>query len=386
MPKHAVLSASGAHRWLECPPSARLEESFEDRPSESAKEGTLAHAIAEAKVRNMLIDPLPKRSFNKILKDFTNNSMYQKEMDALTDEYAEYIRSIVLSYPQKPYIAIEVKLNLSAYIPEGFGTADCVIISGNELHIVDLKYGKKVPVSAEDNPQLKLYALGAIGDYELFYDIQSVHMHIFQPRNSDGGGTFTTNVQELKAWGESIRPTVKMAYMGLGEQKAGPWCGFCKAKPICQKHAEKCRELAKLDFKKPELLSREEIGQILQTAKDVASWAKALEEYALSEVLKGNDVPGWKAVEGRKTRVWTDMDMVFKKLTSSGVSEEILWTKSPLTLAQVEKEIGKKEFNALVGDMVTTSTGKPTLVPDSDKRESIKIKAADEFKEESSNE
>ena len=386
MPKHALLSASGAHRWLECPPSARLEESFEDRPSDSAKEGTLAHAIAEAKVRNMLIDPLLKRSFNKILKDFTNNSMYQKEMDALTDEYAEYIREIMLSYTQKPYIAVEVKLNLSTYIPEGLGTADCIIISGNDLHIIDLKYGKNVPVSAEDNPQLKLYALGAVGEYELFYDIQSIHMHIFQPRNKNGGGTFTTNVQELKAWGESIRPTVKMAYMGLGEQKAGPWCGFCKAKPICQKHAEKCRELAKLDFKKPELLSREEIGQILQTAKDVASWAKALEEYALSEVLKGNDVPGWKAVEGRKTRVWTDMDMVFKKLTSSGVSEEILWTKSPLTLAQVEKEIGKKEFNALVGDMVTTSTGKPTLVPDSDKRESIKIKAADEFKEESSNE
>ena len=386
MPKHALLSASGAHRWLECPPSARLEENFEDRPSDSAKEGTLAHAIAEAKVRNMLIDPLPKRSFNKILKDFTNNSMYQKEMDALTDEYAEYIREIMLSYTQKPYIAVEVKLNLSTYIPEGLGTADCIIISGNDLHIIDLKYGKNVPVSAEDNPQLKLYALGAVGEYELFYDIQSIHMHIFQPRNKNGGGTFTTNVQELKAWGESIRPTVKMAYMGLGEQKAGPWCGFCKAKPICQKHAEKCRELAKLDFKKPELLSREEIGQILQTAKDVASWAKALEEYALSEVLKGNDVPGWKAVEGRKTRVWTDMDMVFKKLTSSGVSEEILWTKSPLTLAQVEKEIGKKEFNALVGDMVTTSTGKPTLVPDSDKRESIKIKAADEFKEESSNE
>lgn len=386
MPKHALLSASGAHRWLECPPSARLEESFEDRPSDSAKEGTLAHAIAEAKVRNMLIDPLPKRSFNKILKDFTNNSMYQKEMDALTDEYTEYIREIMLSYTQKPYIAVEVKLNLSTYIPEGLGTADCIIISGNDLHIIDLKYGKNVPVSAEDNPQLKLYALGAVGEYELFYDIQSIHMHIFQPRNKNGGGTFTTNVQELKAWGESIRPTVKMAYMGLGEQKAGPWCGFCKAKPICQKHAEKCRELAKLDFKKPELLSREEIGQILQTAKDVASWAKALEEYALSEVLKGNDVPGWKAVEGRKTRVWTDMGMVFKKLTSSGVSEEILWTKSPLTLAQVEKEIGKKEFNALVGDMVTTSTGKPTLVPDSDKRESIKIKAADEFKEESSNE
>ena len=386
MPKHAVLSASGAHRWLECAPSARLEENFEDRPSESAKEGTLAHAIAEAKVRNMLIDPLPKRSFNKILKDFTNDSMYRKEMDALTDEYAEYIRSIVLSYPQKPYIAVEVKLDLSAYIPEGFGTADCIIISGNELHIVDLKYGKNVPVSAENNPQLKLYALGAVGEYELFYDIQSVHMHIFQPRNSDGGGSFTTSVQELKAWGESIRPTVEMAYMGAGEQKVGPWCGFCKAKPICQKHAEKCRELAALDFRKPELLTLEEVGAILQKARDVANWVKALDEWALAEALKGVDIPGWKAVEGRKTRAWTDMDMAFKKLTDSGISEEILWKKTPLTLAQVEDEIGKKDFATLVGDMVTISTGKPALVPESDKRPALKIKAADEFKEESTNE
>ena len=386
MSKHAVLSASGAHRWLECTPSARLEENFEDRSSDSAKEGTLAHAIAEAKVRNMLIDPLPKRTFNKILKDFTNDSMYQKEMDALTDGYAEYIRSIVLSYPQKPYIAVEVKLNLSAYIPEGFGTADCIIISGNELHIVDLKYGKKVAVSAEDNPQLKLYALGAVGEYELFYDIQSVHMHIFQPRNSDGGGTFTTSVQKLKAWGDSIRPTVEMAYIGAGEQKAGTWCGFCKAKPICQKHAEKYRELAKLDFKKSELLTLEEVGAILQKARDVASWVKVLDEWALAETLKGVDIPGWKAVAGRKTRAWTDMDTAFKKLTDSGIDEAVLWKKTPLTLAQVEDEIGEKEFSALVGDMVTTSTGKPALVPESDKRPALKVKVADEFKEESTNE
>lgn len=386
MQKHALLSASGAHRWLECPPSARLEENFEDRPSDSAKEGTLAHAIAEAKVRNMLIDPLPKRSFNKVLKDFTNDGMYQKEMDAFTDEYAEYIREITLSYAQKPYIAVEVKLNLSAYVPEGFGTADCIIISGNDLHIVDLKYGKSVAVSAEDNPQLKLYALGAIAEYGLFYDIQSIHMHIFQPRNSDGGGTFTTSVQELKAWGDSIGPIVKMAYLGVGEQKAGAWCGFCKAKPICQKHAEKCRELAKLDFKKPELLTLEEVGAILQKARDVASWVKVLDEWALAEALKGVDIPGWKAVAGRKTRSWSDMDTAFKKLTDSGISEEILWKKTPLTLAQVEDEIGKKDFATLVGDMVTTSTGKPALVPESDKRPALKIKAADEFKEESTNE
>lgn len=386
MGAHAVLSASGAHRWLECTPSARLEENFEDRPSESAKEGTLAHAIAEAKVRNMFIETLPKRSFNKVLKDFTKHELYKKEMDTLTDEYAEYIRGVMLSYAQKPYIAVEVKLNLSAYIPESFGTADCIIIAGNDLHIVDLKYGKNTAVKAENNPQLKLYALGVVSEYELFYDIQNVSMHIFQPRNSEGGGTYSLRVQDLKAWAESIKPVVEMAYMGVGEQKAGAWCGFCKAKPICQKHAEKCRELAKLDFKKPELLTLEEVGAILQKARDVASWVKVLDEWALAEALKGVDIPGWKAVAGRKTRTWTDMDTAFKKLTDSGIDEAILWKKTPLTLAQVEDEIGKKEFNTLVGDMVTTSTGKPALVPESDKRPALKIKAADEFREELTNE
>ena len=177
-----------------------------------------------------------------------------------------------------------------------------------------------------------------------------------------------------------------MAYIGAGEQKEGSWCGFCKAKPICQKHAEKCRELAKLDFKKAELLTLEEVGAILQKARDVASWVKVLDEWALAEALKGVDIPGWKAVAGRKTRAWADMDAAFKKLTDSGIDEEILWKKTPLTLAQVEDEIGKKDFATLVGDMVTTSTGKPALVPESDKRPALKIKAADEFKEESTNE
>ena len=199
MAAHAVLSASGAHRWLECTPSARLEENFEDKPSISAREGTLAHAIAEAKIKNMFIEPLPKRSFNKILKGFTEQELYQKEMNTLTDEYTEYIREIMLLYPQKPYIAAEVKLNLDRYIPGGFGTADCVIIAVNDLHIVDLKYGKSTAVKAKDNPQLKLYALGVVSEYELFYDIQNVHMHIFQPRNADGGGIYGLSVQDLKA-------------------------------------------------------------------------------------------------------------------------------------------------------------------------------------------
>ena len=386
MADHAVLSASGAYRWLKCTPSARLEEDFEDCPSESAKEGTLAHAIAEAKIKNSLINPLPKRSFYMILIDFALNEEYSKEMDILTDEYVNYVKGLVLSFQNAPYVRTEIKVDFSKYVPGGFGTADCIIVAGKELHIIDFKCGKNVPVSAEGNPQLKLYALGVIDEYELFYSIEKVYMHIFQPRNFEGGGNSSINVQDLKAWGKSIKPQVDLAYMGLGEQKIGSWCDFCKAKPICEKHARKCRELAKYEFKMPPLLSHVDVGQILQQAKDVASWAKKLEEWALSEILKGADIPGWKAVEGRKVRTWTNMDEAFKKLTDNGIDETILWTKSPLTLAQVEKEIGKKDFNSLVGDMVTISTGKPALVHESDKREALKIKAEDEFKEETVNE
>ena len=386
MGQHAVLSASGAHRWLECTPSARLEEGFEDRPSSSAREGTLAHEIAEAKLRNAFIEPLPKRSFNSALKAFTKREEYQKEMDTLTDEYIGYIKELVLSAPTKPVVRAEVKVDFSKCVPEGFGTADCIIIRGNTLHIVDFKYGRNVAVHPEDNPQLKLYALGAIEGFGMFFDIKIVRMHIFQPRNTEGGGVFSMDAEDLKAWGESIKPLVDLAYMGAGEQKAGSWCGFCKARPICEKHAEKCRELAALDFKKPELLTLEEVGAILQKARDVASWVKVLDEWALAEALKGVDIPGWKAVAGRKTRTWTDMDTAFKKLTDSGIDEAILWKKTPLTLAQVEDEIGKKDFATLVGDMVTTSTGKPALVPESDKRPALKIKAADEFKEDLTNE
>lgn len=386
MGQHAVLSASGAHRWLECTPSARLEEGFEDRPSSSAKEGTLAHEIAEAKLRNAFIEPLPKKTFNSTLKAFSKREEYQKEMDTLTDEYVDYIKELVLSAPTKPVVRAEVKVDFSKYVPEGFGTADCIIIRGNTLHIIDLKYGRNVAVHPEDNPQLKLYALGAIEGFGLFFDIKIVRMHIFQPRNAEGGGVFSMDAEDLKAWGESIKPLVDLAYMGAGEQKAGSWCGFCKARPICEKHAEKCRELAALDFKKPELLTLEEVGAILQKARDVASWVKVLDEWALAEALKGVDIPGWKAVAGRKTRTWTDMDTAFKKLTDSGIDEAILWKKTPLTLAQVEDEIGKKDFATLVGDMVTTSTGKPALVPESDKRPALKVKAADEFKEDLTNE
>lgn len=380
---HAILSASAAHRWLACTPSARLEQSFEDRSSGSAKEGTLAHAIAELKVKNMFIDPMPKRSYNKKLKDLQSQEEYAKEMDRHTDDYAEYVKEIVLSYPSKPQILVEQRVDFSRIVPEGFGTADCLIFAGEDLHIVDMKYGRNVPVSPEGNPQLRLYALGAIEEYGLIFDIKNVYMRIFQPRNEDGGGKAFMTVEDLTLWAAEIAEKVAAAYAGEGDQVTGDHCTFCKAKPLCRAYANRSKELAKLDFKMPPLLSGAEVGEILQEAKDIAAWAKSLEDWALAEVLSGGEVPGWKAVHGRSSREWSDFEEAFGALIAGGIDESILYERKPLTLAQVEKEIGKKEFNDLVGEFVVKGPGKPTLVTTDDKREAIKREdAREDFKDE----
>ena len=378
---HAVLSPSSAHRWLVCTPSARLEESFEDRAGESAQEGTLAHAMAELKLRH-LIKNGAKSIYAKNLKKLQKDPLYKKEMDCYTDEYIGFIREILLQSPNKPYVQAELSLDLSRYVPEGFGTADCIILYGDQLHIVDLKYGRSVTVLPDNNPQLRLYALGVLDEYAAFYHINTVHMHIFQPRGK-GGGSVTVAVEALRAWGESIRDAVTAAYAGIGEQVPGEHCKFCKAKPLCRKYADMCKEAAKMDFKLPPLLTHAEVGSILKQAKEVAAWATKLEDWALSEALTGAEIPGWKAVAGRSSRQWRDFDAAFQKLMEGGIEESILYVRSPLTLAQIESEIGKKEFNALVGDMVIKKEGKPTLVEEDDKREAItKASAKEDFRDE----
>lgn len=384
MRKHAVLSASSAHRWLVCTPSARMEEKLPDATSESAEEGTLAHAIAELKLRNMAINPIPKRAFNAKMKSMKESPLYQKEMDLYTDEYIDYIRGVMLLSPEKPLVRAEMRVDFSKYVPEGFGTSDCVLIFSKELHIVDFKYGKNVPVSAVDNPQLKLYALGAIDEFALFYDIERVFLHIFQPRSFEKAeATWEISSKKLKLWGEEIKDKVILAFEGKGEQVIGTHCTFCRAKGICRKQAEQNLALAQYEFKMPPIISHAEVGDILFKAKDLASWVKKLEEWALTEVLTGAEVPGWKAVEGRGSRAFADQDEAFKKLIENGVAEELLYERKPLTLSQIEKELGKKDFTAFVGDMVIKAPGKPTLVDESDKRNAItKINAQEDFKDE----
>ncbi len=385
---HALLSASGAHRWMLCTPSAKLEEQFPDTRSDHAGEGTLAHELAELKVRNYF-NPgdISKRKLNAQIKKMKENRLWQDEMIAHTDTYIDYIRDVSIRLPAQPSHRVEARLDLGKYIPEGFGTADLILLQGEDLFVIDFKYGKGVPVSAEENPQLMIYALGAYEAYHMLYPIKQIHLAIVQPR-LDSVSEWQCPLSELLEFGEYVQERAKLAFDGKGEFSPGEkQCRFCRARGKCRARAE---ENARLAFspdkgKLPPLITNDEVGRYLLQGEDVAKWLSDLKEYALKECLSGRTVPGWKAVEGRGTRDWTDMDRAFEVLLKSGITEEaMIWEKKPLTLAQIEKLVGKKDFNDTVGEFIVKKPGKPALVKESDRREAItnKISAAEAFKEE----
>lgn len=364
---HALLSASSAERWINCPPSARLTENMPDTESPHAAEGALAHSLAELKVRKKF-ETMKKSEYDKHLKDIQKDPLYAPEMDGHTDTYLDCILKVAHGYNKvKPYVAIEKRLDYSAYVPGGFGTCDCAMLCKNDLHIFDFKYGKGVPVSAEDNPQLKLYALGALAEYDFLYDIQSVTLHIIQPR-LDSISDFTMGVGALTAWGDSIRPAAELADRGGGEFKCGDHCRFCKAKAVCRARAEDFFTLEASAELPKELLSDHEIGEILERASRLKNWVSEVEEYVLSEILSGKSVEGWKAVEGRSNRKITDVDAAFEVLKKEGYDEALLYERKPLTLTELEKLVTKKKLEELIGGMIDKPRGKPTLAPESDKR------------------
>ncbi|WP_370222041.1 DUF2800 domain-containing protein [Cytobacillus sp.] len=369
---HALLSASASHRWLACTPSVRLEEQFPDSTSEYAEEGTLAHEIAELKLRKHFVEPISQRAFNTRLNKMKKHELYQDEMLKHTDTYLEYLQGIAISLSAAPYVAVEKRINYSSYAPEGFGTVDCLIIGGETLYVTDFKYGKGVAVSAEDNPQMKLYALGAFLEYSFLYPIKEIKLAIIQPR-LNSISEFILTVEELLSWGEEIKPAAKKAFDGEGDFVPGEHCKFCRAKAKCRARAEEFSALADFTSLKPPLLTDEEVGQMLEKGQHVESWIKALKEYALAECLKGNNISGWKAVEGRGTRAYADIDSAFNHLRVNGVDEAILYERVPLTVPKLEKELGKKEFRELLEEAghVVKSAGKPTLAPISDKRQAV---------------
>ncbi|WP_346663226.1 DUF2800 domain-containing protein [uncultured Merdimonas sp.] len=385
---HALLSASGAHRWLVCTPSATLEMQFPDTASEAAEEGTLAHELAELKVRNYFYTTdFGKRKLNAAIKKLQKEELWQDEMMGYTDQYLDYIKVVAMADRIQGRAEIEKRVDYGKWAPGGFGTADCLLLKGNQLHVFDFKYGKGVPVSAEENPQMMLYALGARDMYSLLYHFEEFHLHIIQPR-IDNVSEWSCTEEELLKFGSYVQERAALAIEGKGEFCPGEsQCRFCRARQQCRARAE---ENVRLAFspdmgKLPPLISSEDAGRYLTLGEDVKKWLEDLKEWALAECLAGKPVPGWKAVEGRGSRDWTNMDAAFEKLTKSGIAEEaMLYERKPLTLAQVEKLLGKKDFQDAVGKFVVKNPGKPALVKESDKREAItnKVTAAEAFKEE----
>lgn len=382
---HALLSPSAAHRWLTCTPSARLEAQFPDTASEAAKEGTLAHEVCEAKLRHhFYTHEFNRKAYNARMKELRAHPLYQTEMHGYTDEYKDFVHKAALAFEHKPYVVIEQSLDLTMYAPECFGTADCILIGDNTLHVIDFKYGKGIPVSAEHNEQMSLYALGAYQRYRVAYQIHNVRMSIVQPR-IDNNSTWEIPIDDLLAFGDNVKPIAVMAYQGAGEFHPEPAaCKFCRAKQQCRARAEENIKLAFATEKKPPLITNDEVGYYLQQGQDIASWLEDLKDYALAECLADREVTGWKAVEGRGSRVWTDQEEAFIKLQECGIDERVLYERVPLSLAQAEKVVGKKDFNDWVGEFIEKKPGKPTLVPESDKRKAIsgKVSAKEAFKEE----
>ena len=370
--QHALLSASSAHRWLHCTGSPLLEKEFPDTTSVYAQEGTLAHELCELKLKKYTT-VMPKGTYTRAHNKIMKSELWQNEMEGTSETYLEYVKGIMLSCEIAPAVLIEKRVDFSRYVPEGFGTADCLILAGDTLHVVDYKHGKGVVVDADHNPQMMLYALGAMSELSLLYRFKFVHMTIVQPRVSNIS-EFTMTADELREWGESVvKPKAEAAMSGKGEFEAGDWCRFCRAKQQCKTRYESNDSLypelsAQHD---PRLITLDELGEYLKRGKDMAAWLEDMKEYALSESLAGADVPGWKAVEGRGSRAFTDTDEAVDTLIKNGIDESVLYERRVLTLAQMEKAVGKKAFGEIVGNLVVKNPGKPTLVEESDKRPKI---------------
>ena len=374
MGKHAILSASGSHRWLNCTPSARLEFEFDDTGSEAAKEGTAAHALCEHKLKKAL-----RMRSKRPVSDYDSD-----EMEEFTDAYVDFVLERYDAAKQMcadPIVLIEQRLDFSQYVPDGFGTGDCVIIGDHRLHIVDFKYGMGVLVEAEHNPQMKLYALGALNVYDGIYDISEVSMTIFQPRR-ENVSTWTIPTEELKDWAENeLKPKAAMAFSGEGEYVPGEWCTFCRAAIRCRARALEKLKLAQSEFRLPPLLTDAEIEEILAILPDLTRWANEITAYATDAAVNhGKEWEGFKVVEGRSVRKYRDEVAVAEAAVNAGFKD--IYHRSLIPLTEMQKLMGKTKFEEILGSLIYKPPGKPTLVPVTDKRTAMNVtKAINEFNE-----
>lgn len=378
---HALLSPSAAHRWINCTAAPRLEADVEDKGSEFAAEGTLAHAYCAQKLKAFL--GLPTEDEAKEIAEL-NDRYHTGEMDEYTDTY----KTIVLekynaarAKTKDALLLIETRLDFSEYVPDAFGTADAIIIADGTMEVIDFKYGKGVKVSAEDNPQMKIYALGAYEKFSFEYKIDRVRMTIIQPR-IENFSEWELSVSELMAWTDSVlTPKAQQAYKGDGPQVPGDWCQFCKVKSNCRALTQKCIEAAK-NHPDPKLISPDELAaDVLPMLATVKTWLAGVEDYALQQALSGVQLAGWKVVEGRSVRKITDQDGAALALNKAGYKTTEIYKPQELrTITDLEKLTGKKQFAAICGDFIEKPQGKPTLAPESDKRPAIDP-LADDFKD-----
>lgn len=387
---HALLSASGAGRWLNCTPSAKLEDEYgEKKSSIYAEEGTLAHELSELYLSKDVLGTINEQDFDSRLEEIMANSLFSEEMLEVVPIYTDYCSAqLAEAKTTNPFAIMEIeqKLDLTAFVPESFGTSDCVIINDNLMEVIDLKYGKGVPVYAEWNKQLMLYGLGALQKYDTMYDISEVRLTIVQPRINNIS-SWQISVEELRRWAEEeLKPKAELAFNGEGELNAGDWCRFCAVRNQCRKLYEQQLEIAQHEFADAALLTDDEIADVVKRTPKLVEWANSIAEYAQAKALNENKQwPGLKLVEGISRRKWLDEDKavnaIFARLPE--LSEDEIFNTKLKPITSIEKLVGKTRFADILADVVIKPQGKPTLVPLEDKRPAIGYAQAQlDFKDE----
>lgn len=372
---HAKLSASGSKKWITCTPSAHLEDQFADEDTEYSAEGTFAHDVFAYRMEVILEQRVADTA---VEEEFRANKYWSKELSDYVQDTVNFAMERVDAARARckdPVILVEQRLNFSKWVPEGFGTGDLVIITDGLTEILDLKYGKGIAVSGIENTQMRLYGLGGYYELHHLYDITHIRTTVMQPR-LDNWGSEELTVEELLTWAdEVVVPAAKLAWNGQGAFVAGAHCsdGFCKARFNCKARMEQSMEIARREFSLviPELLTTEQLAAVLEKADVAIKWLNDVKEFALKEAERGVAIPGHKLVEGRSNRKYVDQDLVAQKLISSGIDEAVIYERSLLGITAMEKALGKKQFAALLADLVDKPQGKPTLVPESDKRSAI---------------
>ncbi len=381
--EHALLSASGADRWIQCPPSARLEAEVKEERSHYANEGTFAHKLAELCLSHEL-GYVSEDAFNEKLLELRGNDFYDASMEEHIINYVDFCLERIneaRARSRDAQILLEMRLDFSPWVPKGFGTGDLVLVAEGVLEVIDLKYGMGIPVSAEQNTQMRLYALGALNQFDILYDIQDIRMTIHQPR-LDSISTDDVKVDDLLYWAtNTVMGAAQKAWKGEGEFRAGEHCRFCKIRATCRERAEENLKIAQMEFREPPTLTDDEITDVLSRVDELQRWASDVQSYALSQAVShGKKWPGWKLVEGRSVRKYADEAKIVEVLAEAGYPRESFTTQQPLGITKMEKFLGKKKFNELLTDYVDKPPGKIKLAPLEDKRQEVSSTAELDFK------